>query len=139
MQAQRLDTDRPWNGMTAEMTLPADGSQVRLARVVAANIAIRHEFDVDGVADLELLVDGACSLLAPIAAPDTVLRCRFIWSDEAITVDVSAVPRPDADVDFGSTDWYVLKTVADRVHSWQVGEGADHARHIELTLGKNTG
>jgi serine/threonine-protein kinase RsbW len=135
VQAQKPDIDSPPGSMTAEMSLPADGSQLWLARVVVANIGIREEFDVDAVADLELLVDTACSLLAVIAAPEAVLRCRFIWVTDAITVQVSTSARSGADVDAASADWYVLKTLADRVHQWRRDDGC----HIELTLGKHPG
>lgn len=124
--------------MNAEMRFPAEPAQVRLCRVVASSIALREEFDVDTVADLEMLVDGACALLIAISRRDATLHCRFLWSAEAITVHVSTAAQGDVDVD--SLDWHLLSTLADRVHRWRAADSpAEPVCHIELTMGKRAG
>ena len=61
-----------------ELRMAANPTQLSIVRAVAADIAMRQDFDLDAIEDLKLAVDEACSTLITLAAPDAVLSCTFV-------------------------------------------------------------
>lgn len=68
----------------------AAADQLSTLRGMTCNIAYNHGFDVDGVADLELAIDEAASMLIALAAPGTDITCTFTAPENALRIAVSA-------------------------------------------------
>lgn len=116
------------------MRLGANLVHLPIVRSVAVNIAMRADFDIDTISDLELAVDESCSSLITHAAPGSVLTCRFtIGADEIVfTATVSSLdPATPSMTTFG---WRVLSTLTDNVDVWvEPGTDSHHRIHLELT------
>ncbi|WP_372493550.1 ATP-binding protein [Prauserella alba] len=101
-----------------EVRLGANLTHLPIVRSIAANLAVRADFDIDAISDLRLAVDEACSTLITSAADGSAMRCRFtIESDELRfhgTVP-SADREPPSTASFG---WKVLTTLADSATTW---------------------
>lgn len=132
-----------------EVRLGADLTHLPIVRSIAANLAVRADFDIDAISDLRLAVDEACSTLITSATNGSAMRCRFtIESDELHfhgTV-ASTDQEPPSTASFG---WKVLTTLADSATTWLEpagGASSDggapdslHGRvHVELTKRKPT-
>lgn len=116
------------------MRLGANLVHLPIVRSVAVNIAMRADFDIDAISDLELAVDESCSSLITHAAPGSVLTCRFtIGADEIVfTATVNSLePTTPSTTTFG---WRVLSTLTDNVEAWvESGRDSHHQIHLELT------
>lgn len=136
-----------------EVRLGANLTHLPLVRSIAANLAVRADFDIDAISDLRLAVDEACSTLITSADDGSAMSCRFtIESDELRfhgTVP-SSDHEPPSTASFG---WKVLTTLADSATTWLEpagdfspdgavpGDAPDgiHGRvHVELTKRKPT-
>ncbi|MHA6800638.1 ATP-binding protein [Bounagaea algeriensis] len=122
-----------------EVRVAADPTQLPVLRAVAADLAMRADFDVDSVADLRLAVDEACSSLVRLAISDTQLHCRFrTWEDSlSISAEVASEdsygPRKD------TFSWRVLSALAESVSTSVEADTSINGRHqvrIELTKGR---
>lgn len=115
-----------------EVRLDARLEQLPLVRSVAVNIAMRADFDVDSISDLELAVDESCSVLITRARPGSTLACRFTLADDEIVFRAevaSPEPTPPSTSTFG---WRVLSTLTDRVRCWVDGQDAHRVLYLEL-------
>jgi serine/threonine-protein kinase RsbW len=113
-----------------EVRLEAALGNLPLVRSIAVNIAMRADFDVDSISDLELAVDESCSVLITRARPASTLLCRFTLSEDQIVFHAevaSPEPTPPSTSAFG---WRVLSTLTDRVRCWVNG----HEEHRVLCL-----
>ena len=105
------------NRTLIEVRIAASPAQISAVRVVAADLAARQDFDLDAVSDLRMAVDEACATLVPLAAPGTMLSCRFLVDAASIEVLVTViVPRP-ARVPQNTFGWRVLATLTDDVQA----------------------
>jgi serine/threonine-protein kinase RsbW len=100
-----------------ELTLGARLENLPIIRSLAANLAIRADFDLDSIADLRLAVDEACSTLITHAAPNSALRCRFVVGHDRIRftgqVRAAGTDEPARD----SFGWRVLTTLTEQARS----------------------
>jgi serine/threonine-protein kinase RsbW len=71
-----------------ELTIPVRADLVVLARLTAATVASRADFDIEEIEDLRLAVDELCSSLAH-AGGDGRLDLRFSIDDGQIEVSCS--------------------------------------------------
>ncbi|MBB3662473.1 MULTISPECIES: ATP-binding protein [Prauserella salsuginis group] len=136
-----------------EVRLGASLTHLPIVRSIAANLAVRADFDIDAISDLRLAVDEACSTLITSAENGSAMQCRFtIESDELRfhgTVP-SSDREPPSTASFG---WKVLTTLADSATTWlepaadispdgaAPGDAPDgtHGRvHVEVTKRKPT-
>ncbi len=101
-----------------ELRMAADPTQLSIVRAVAADIAMRQDFDLDSIEDLKLAVDETCSTLITLAADDAVLSCHFAV-DPAGSVHVNArvSAKAAAGPDEGSFGWRVLTALVDSVET----------------------
>lgn len=120
---------------TVEVRVAATPLHLPSVRAVAADLAMRQDFDLDSISDLRMAVDEVCSALIRIAAPGSVLSCRFLVEPGQITVTARAFTpdgeRPNED----SFGWWVLRSLTDDVTVTRVGEdeaGGPHAVDVEL-------
>jgi serine/threonine-protein kinase RsbW len=122
-----------------ELRLAARLEHLPIIRSVAANLAIRADFDLDSIADLKLAVDEACSTLITRAAKDALLSCRFLVHPNEIRFSAAVLSPTDEAPSRDSFGWRVLTTLTDQAESWVDGASSDDRGcwvHIELTKRK---
>jgi hypothetical protein len=78
-----------------QLSFPASGDLVVLARFTAATVAARAGFDIDEIEDLRLAVDELCVSLGPLGDGASV-RMEFGRLDDTVTV-VCTVDGPVGD------------------------------------------
>lgn len=115
------------------MRLGANLVHLPIVRAVAVNIAMRADFDVDAISDLELAVDEACSSLITHAVTGSVLSCRFTIGADDIMFTVTITSSEDVSPSESTFGWRVLTTLTDGVSSWADQlEDSLHQVHIEF-------
>ena len=115
-----------------ELRMAADPTQLSIVRAVAADIAMRQDFDLDSIEDLKLAVDETCSTLITLAAQDAVLSCHFAVDDRgAVHVAAKMSAKSAAGPDEASFGWRVLTALVDSVQT-RVEETEGFLVHINL-------
>lgn len=99
-----------------EVQAAAHPANIASVRLVAADLAARHDFDVDEISDLRMAVDEACSELVELAAADAVLNCRLRVSERTVEVTVRTTPRNGAQLATRTFGWHVLSTLVDEAN-----------------------
>jgi hypothetical protein len=99
-ESDALGLDTLSEGDRVELTFPARGDLVVLARLVSSAISARAGFDIEELEDLRLAVGELCLLaLQGSDAHQGELRVEFTCSSETLDISctlVSAGPLPDA-------------------------------------------
>jgi serine/threonine-protein kinase RsbW len=110
-------------GTMIELRIPASAAHIPTARTVAADLAGRQDFDLDGIHDFRMAVDEACAQLVAHASAGSALRCMFVVAPEQI--DVIAVVKLDAPVILATNTfgWQVLSTVTELVEPVHLSDG----------------
>lgn len=111
------------NRTAIEVRIAPSAAQISAVRVVAADLAARQDYDLDAVSDLRMAVDEACATLVPLAAPGTMLSCRFSFTSAAIDVLATVVTAQRATVPQNTFGWRVLSTLTDEVHAITADDG----------------
>lgn len=112
--------ERPTRGNGEDVVLiavPASGAYLGVLRTATAGLAARLQFTLDEIEDLRIAVDEACAILLAVAHLDAELTCRFIVTDNALTVQAS-VPTDRDPVRLPSGEsfaWQVLSALTDEV------------------------
>jgi serine/threonine-protein kinase RsbW len=103
---------------TTELHTAASVTAIPTIRMVAADLAVRADFDLDSVDDLRMAIDVACVLLVGLAARNATLSCTFTIRPDrvelAVEVEVEDVADPLIP---GSLGWRVLNCLADEVNA----------------------
>ncbi|MGW5644342.1 ATP-binding protein [Saccharopolyspora sp. NPDC003752] len=123
-----------------EVRAAARPGSLTVMRVVAADIAMRADFDVDAIADVRLAVEEACASLVKLAAPEEPLVCRFRTDDCRMAVTAEVTSAHPVGPSTATLSWRVLTALADSVTS-EVLRPA-HCRplvRIEMTKEVDTG
>ncbi len=115
-----------------ELRMAANPTQLSIVRAVAADMAMRQDFDLDSIEDLKLAVDEACSTLIEMAVPETVLSCQFVVVDGAVQVSTKATSEGSAPPDRDSFGWRVLSALVDSVSTWVAPDDDRFVVHIDL-------
>jgi serine/threonine-protein kinase RsbW len=105
------------------LAVPASGAYLGVLRTATAGLAARLQFTLDEIEDLRIAVDEACAMLLAIASDTPVLgdmvelSCRFMVTDDALTVETTVpIGSPDERLPGGeSFAWQVLSALADEV------------------------
>lgn len=117
-----------------ELRMAASPTQLSIVRAVAADIAMRQDFDLDSIEDLKLAVDEACSTLIALAAPEAVLSARFVVADGVVRVTTQVDSTRSTPPQRDSFGWRVLTALVDSVTTWvapRAGDG-EYVVHIDL-------
>jgi len=77
-----------------ELTLGTDAQMLFLARMTAAAVASRADFEYEQVEDLRLAIDELCIRLMSDAGVGGRIGLVFVWDDQG-TLDVSGTLTPD--------------------------------------------
>ena len=102
-------------GERLELKVPTTATQLPAVRAMAADLALRMDYDLDAVEDLRLAVDEACATLSQIAAPDAPLTVVFETSRAGLHIDAWVPTAQGADVPRDGFGWAVLATLVDAV------------------------
>ena len=118
-----------------EVRLAPVPSQLPVVRTVAADLAMRADFDLDAIADLRLAVDEACATLIALAAPGEELTCSFSTDRGRITVSASVAALRGTPPDRDSFGWQVLSCLVDSATTWvsPTSEPGRFRVHVDLT------
>lgn len=115
-------------GDDIEVRLPASPVHVPVVRALAADVAVRLDFDLDEVSDLRMAVDEACAEVVALAVPQARMTCVFRLTDDALWVTASA-PTTDGTVMARNTfGWKVLTALVDEVEAWSDDDRVTHVR-----------
>ena len=102
-------------GERLELKVPTTATQLPAVRAMAADLALRMDYDLDAVEDLRLAVDEACATLSQIAAPDAPLTVVFETSRSGLHIDAWVPTAQGVDVPRDGFGWAVLATLVDAV------------------------
>jgi serine/threonine-protein kinase RsbW len=100
-----------------ELRVPTSRTQLPAVRAMAADLALRMDFDLDAVEDLRLAVDEACATLADIALADNPLTVVFEVARDGLRIDAWVPTAPGTDVPRDGFGWAVLHTLVDTVEA----------------------
>ena len=118
-------------GSAIELTLPADPLHVPVARALAADLAVRLDYDLDEVSDLRMAVDEACAELVARATGASRLRCVFEVDSDVLRVIVSASTKDGATPSQSTFGWRVLTALVDEVTTWVEAENVVHIQLVK--------
>lgn len=119
---------------TVEVRVAASPLHLPSVRAVAADLAMRQDFDLDSISDLRMAVDEVCSALIRIAAPESVLSCRFRVEPGQITVTGRACTVDGAMPNEDSFGWWVLRSLADDVTVTKVDTENGEPASVDVEL-----
>jgi len=102
-------------GERLELRVPTTATQLPAVRAMAADLALRMDYDLDAVEDLRLAVDEACATLSLIAAKEAPLTVVFETSRTGLHIDAWVPTAEGADVPRDGFGWAVLATLVDAV------------------------
>ncbi len=114
------------------LAVPASGAWLGVLRTATASLASRLQFTLDEIEDLRIAVDEACAILLALASLDAVLSCRFVVTDDALTVNATVPTDNAASVRLPSGEsfaWQVLSALTDDVSA----KAQDNLVSIQLT------
>jgi serine/threonine-protein kinase RsbW len=98
-----------------ELRVPTTPTQLPAVRAMAADLAMRMDYDLDAVEDLRLAVDEACAILAAIGSGEDPLTVVFETSRSGLHIDAWVPTAPGTTVPRDGFGWAVLQTLVDAV------------------------
>ncbi len=98
-----------------ELRVPTTATQLPAVRAMAADLAMRMDYDLDSVEDLRLAVDEACAILAAVGTRGEPLNVVFETSRSGLHIDAWIPADEGTDVPRGGFGWAVLQTLVDAV------------------------
>ena len=98
-----------------ELRVPTTATQLPAVRAMAADLALRMDYDLDAVEDLRLAVDEACATLVLVAEGDERLTVVFETTRSGLLIDAWVPTVQGTDVPRDGFGWAVLQTLVDSV------------------------
>ena len=98
-----------------ELRVSTTPTQLPAVRAMAADLAMRMDYDLDSVEDLRLAVDEACATLATVALGDAPLTVVFETTRAGLHIDAWVPTAESTDVPRDGFGWTVLATLVDAV------------------------
>ena len=98
-----------------ELRVPTTPTQLPAVRAMAADLAMRMDYDLDAVEDLRLAVDEACATLVLVADDDAPLTVVFETTRAGLHIDAWVPTTTGTDVPRDGFGWAVLETLVDSV------------------------
>ena len=100
-----------------ELRVPTTPTQLPAVRAMAADLALRMDYDLDSVEDLRLAVDEASAILAALGTGEEPLTVVFETTRTGLHID-AWVPTAEATaVPQDGFGWAVLQTLVDSVEA----------------------
>jgi serine/threonine-protein kinase RsbW len=107
--------------------------RVATVRAIAADIAIREDFDLDAIGDLQLAVDEACATVLAKGKPDGLLVCRLLVTPDQVEVKATAATDNGYPPSQESLGWYMLQVLTDSARCWTTAVGEERRIHVRFT------
>lgn len=115
-----------------EVRMLAGVARVSTVRAVAADVALRADFDLDAVSDLRLAVDEACATVLTNAKPDGMLICRLLIRQDLVEINATAATFNGTPPPKDTLGWHMLQVLADSVHWWTTEENGELLMHVRI-------
>lgn len=106
-----------------ELRVPTTATQLPAVRAMAADLAMRMDYDLDAVEDLRLAVDEACATLVLVAEGDARLTVVFETTRSGLHIDAWVPTAEGTDVPRDGFGWAVLETLVDSVEGRPADQG----------------
>lgn len=116
---------RPLRQHEVELRMLASRDRAPGLRALAADLAMRQDYDLDAIDDLRLVVDEICAILLADAAPDAVLIIRLLISPNRIEIGASVQLPGSGDLAVKPMSARILSTLADVFDCTTFGDGVD--------------
>jgi serine/threonine-protein kinase RsbW len=116
-----------------EVRMLASRERVPGVRALAADMAMREDFDLDAISDLRLAVEEACATVLANAEPSSTLVCRLLVSADLLEINASATLRSGSEPEIGSMSLLILRTLVDSVDCWTSTADGQRQFHVQLT------
>ena len=104
-------------GERLELRVPTTATQLPAVRAMAADLAMRMDYDLDAVEDLRLAVDEACATLTTVAAGDSPLTVVFETTRAGLHIEAWVPTADGVDVPRDGFGWAILATLVDTVQA----------------------
>jgi serine/threonine-protein kinase RsbW len=104
-------------GERLELRVPTTATQLPAVRAMAADLAMRMDYDLDAVEDLRLAVDEACATLTTVAAGDSRLTVVFETTRAGLHIEAWVPTADGVDVPRDGFGWAILATLVDAVEA----------------------
>lgn len=114
-----------------EVRTAAIPEMVPTLRTIAADVAMRQDFDLDAVEDLRMAVDEACSLLLPSAA-DGRLTCIFSAARGRVEVSVSVFAASPTLAKDNALGWQLITALATSAQRTVTPEEGGYLARIDV-------
>jgi len=127
-------------GAKIELRIPASAVHIPTVRTVAADLAGRQDFDLDGIHDFRMAVDEACAQLVALAIAGSSLRCVFVVGSEQIEVTAMVSVIAPVKLATNTFGWQVLSTLTDLVepiHDLDTPDSQAPEVGIRLRIGRD--
>lgn len=98
-----------------ELRVPTTPTQLPAVRAMAADLAMRMDYDLDSVEDLRLAVDEACAILAVIGSDGEPLNVIFETGRTGLHIEAWVPAKEGTEVPRDGFGWAVLQTLVDQV------------------------
>jgi serine/threonine-protein kinase RsbW len=129
IQAGRLRQDE------VEIRMLASRERAPGLRFLAADMAMRQDYDLDVIDDLRLVVDEICAITLANATPDTVMTIRLLISPHRIEIGTSIPLRTAGEPVVGPLSLRIIELLSDTFD--YTTAGSDGRRTLELTFVKS--
>lgn len=129
-----MDTShaRPLRRDEVEIRMLASRERAPGLRFLAADLAMRQDYDLDAIDDLRLVVDEICAILLADATPDATMTIRLLIDTERVEIGAS-VELPGADEpEVKPLSVRILQTLADAFDCATAGSGADRVLTVNF-------
>ena len=123
-----------------EIRMVAGSARASTVRAVAADVAMRADYDLDSVSDLRLAVDEACTTVLTNAEPDGMLVCRLLIAPDRVEITASVQTTTFQPPPKDTLGWHMLQVLADEVRYWTTEDAAGQlTMHMRITRGTKPG
>jgi serine/threonine-protein kinase RsbW len=106
-----------------ELRVPTSAMYLPAVRAIAADLAIRMDYDLDSVEDLRLAGDEACATLAQIALKDAELTVTFETTRTGLHIEAWVPTAAGTKVPRDGFGWAILATLVDVVDAHEATQG----------------
>lgn len=105
----------PGRAERLELRVPTTAGQLPAVRAMAADLAMRMDYDLDAVEDLRLAVDEACATLTQVAIGGEPLTVVFETTRGGLHIEAWVPSADGTEVPTDGFGWAVLETLVDAV------------------------
>jgi serine/threonine-protein kinase RsbW len=109
-------------GDRLELRVPTTATQLPAVRAMAADLAMRMDYDLDAVEDLRLAVDEACATLTLVGQGDSPLTVVFETTRAGLHIEAWIPTADGVDVPRDGFGWAILATLVDAVEARRATE-----------------